>query len=157
AIQQVDRRLRGVGQPPRSKAETAEWLRRLGDVAPAELEGPLQEFLRELEQEKIATRISLQDCGDPQRWILTEDAEIYRNAFAANAAAAEQAQEAAAVILQRFLDTHALIGLDDILARYPFEREWAQRQLEAWTRKGRLVRVTVAEAEPLQWSAPENF
>jgi ATP-dependent Lhr-like helicase len=157
AVQQVDRRLRGVGQPPRSKAETAEWLRRLGDVSRQELEGPLHEFLRELEQEKIVTKMTLQNCREPERWILAEEAELYRTAFASDAGDAEQAQEAAAAILQRFLDTHALIGLDDVLQRYPFERGWAQRQLEGWTRKGRLVRVVTAEAEPLQWSAPENF
>ena len=157
AIQQVDRRLRGVGQPPRSKPEAAEWLRRLGDVSRHELEGPLQDFLRELEQESIVTKINLPNCPEPERWILAEEAELYRTAFAADIATAEQSQEAAASILQRFLDTHALIGLDDVLTRYPFERGWAQRQLEEWTRKGRLVRVIAAEAEPMQWSAPDNF
>ena len=114
AIQQVDRRLRGVGQPPRSKPEAAEWLRRLGDVSRQELEGPLYEYLRELELEAIVTKIHLKNCPEPERWILAEEAELYQTAFAADGAAAEQSQEAAAVILQRFLDTHALIGLDDV-------------------------------------------
>src|ERR1019366_1994280 len=60
-------------------------------------------------------------------------------------------------ILQRFLATHALVGLDDVLERYPFERSWAQQQLEDWTHKGRLVRIITAEAEPLQWTDPRNF
>ena len=157
AIQQVDRRLRGVGHPPRSKAETAEWLRRLGDVSRKELEGPMAEFLREMQIEGIVKKIALRGCTDPERWILTEEADLYQTAFTANVAAAEQSQEAATTILLRFLETHALIGLDDVLERYPFERTWAQRQLEEWTRNGRLVRITTAEAEPLQWSAPENF
>ncbi|MSQ95641.1 MAG: DEAD/DEAH box helicase [Gemmataceae bacterium] len=157
AVQQVDRRLRGVGMPPRSKAETAEWLRRLGDVTGAELEGPVREYLRDLEQENTVTRITLSNCVDPERWVLTEDAELFRSAFAADVADAEGSQQAASAILQRFLQTHALIGLDDILRRYPFERAWAQRQLEEWTRQGRLARVIAKDAEPLQWSAPENL
>src|SRR5207247_8012737 len=38
AVHQVERRLRGLGQPPRTATETAEWLRRLGDLAPGDLE-----------------------------------------------------------------------------------------------------------------------
>ena len=41
---------------------------------------------------------------------------------------------------RRFLDTHALVGLDDVLARYPFERDWARaaaggvgRQRAGWS------------------------
>jgi ATP-dependent helicase Lhr and Lhr-like helicase len=154
AIQQVDRRLRGVGQPPRTKPEAAEWLRRLGDVSSQELEGPLLGFLLELQEEQVVTQITLPNAQEPARWILAEDAELYHTAFAADA---EQAQESAAIILQRFLDTHALIGLDDVLQRYAFERGWAERQLAEWTRKGRLVRVVAAETEPMQWSAPDNF
>jgi ATP-dependent Lhr-like helicase len=157
AIQQVDRRLRGVGQPPRTKAETAEWLRSLGDVAPSELEGPILGFLRELEQEKTAARVKLPGVPEPERWILAEEVGHYRSAFASEASDAEASRDAAKAILQRFLDTHALVGLDDVLQRYPFERGWAQSQLETWTRQGRLVRVEAAEAEPLQWSAPPNF
>ena len=117
----------------------------------------MQAFLRELEREKTVSKISLPGCKEPERWISTEEAELYRSAFASEAADAEKSQQAAAIILQRFLDSHALIGLDDVLQRYPFERGWAERQLADWTRKGRLVRVISSEAEPLQWSAPENF
>ena len=94
---------------------------------------------------------------EPRRWILTEEHPVYRSAFAFEGVTAEAMHAAATVILRRFLETHALVGLDDVLARYPFERAWAQTQLEEWTRQGRLVRVAAAEAEPLQWSAPENF
>src|SRR5207248_11529393 len=69
-----------------------------------------------------------------------------------------QAQEAAETILSRFLQTHALVGLRDLLARYPFEAGWAQRQLEAWAGSGRLVAIpAAAEAASVQWSAPENL
>ena len=154
AVQQLDRRLRGIGQPPRSKAEMAEWLRQLGDVSPRELEGPMLAFLGELSQDGIITKINLANCSEPDRWIMIEEADRYATAFSASD---PNAQEAAAIILQRFLATHALIGLDDILQRYPFERTWAQQQLEAWTRGGRLIVVTAAAAEPLQWSDPDNF
>jgi ATP-dependent Lhr-like helicase len=66
------------------------------------------------------------------------------------------AREAAAFILARFLQTHALVGLADVLARYPFERGWAQAQLEEWARSGRAV-IVQPEAETMQWSAPENL
>jgi len=157
AVAQLDRRLRGIGHPPRSKAEAAEWLRKLGDISKRELEGPIQEFLGELERDGVVTRISLSGSTEPDRWILTEEAELYRSAFAADAVDALSSQEAAAKILRRFLETHALVGLADVLARYPVEQCWAEQQLNEWTRSGRLMRIVVSDAEPLQWSAPENY
>jgi ATP-dependent Lhr-like helicase len=157
AVQQTERRLRGIGLPPRSQAEAAEWLRKLGDVTESELEGPTAGFLRALEQEGTVKRIVLPRCAEPERWILTEEAEHYAGAFAADGQAAESTQEAARVILHRYLATHALVGLEDILRRYPLERGWAQAQIEEWARTGRLIRIVPTETEPLQWSAPENF
>src|SRR5437763_1180015 len=49
AVHQVERRLRGLGQPPRTVTEMAEWLRRLGDLSPGDLAGPMAGFLEELE------------------------------------------------------------------------------------------------------------
>src|SRR5262249_37757707 len=157
AVQQVERRLRGLGQPPRSPAEMAEWLRRLGDLAPADLEGPMAAFLQELEADGRARRIEL-PTGEPQRWVLTEEAERYELAFGLRPAEPEQAQRAAETVLARFLQTHALVGLDDVLRRYPFEREWAARKLEEWATAGRLVALPpVTDADPLRWSAPDNL
>jgi ATP-dependent Lhr-like helicase len=156
AVHQVERRLRGLGRPPRTSAEMAEWLRRLGDLAPADLEGPMASFLEELERDGRATRLELPGASAP-RWVLAEEAEHYRQAFGLVAAEPEQQRQAAAVILDRFLATHALVGLDDVLARYPFEPGWARRQIEEWARGGRVVAVAPAEAEPLQWSAPANL
>ncbi|MBI3822514.1 MAG: hypothetical protein HY289_07525, partial [Planctomycetes bacterium] len=149
-----DRRLRGIGQPPRTRVEAAEWLRRLGDVAPDECESAVRAFLLELQQEGVVAPMPIHGS---ERWILAEDAERYRMAFASDAREGQAAQTAAAVILHRFLDTHALVGLEDVLQRYPFERTWAQRQIEEWTRSGRLVQVVASAAAPLQWSAPANF
>lgn len=176
AVRQVDRRLRNVGLPPRSKAETAEWLRHLGDATSNELEGPIEGFLRELERDGIAITIDLRTPTEPKRWILAEEAELYRTAFGLPSppgrgaggegsqhpavsmdSGSDGRQAAAAAILRRFLQTHALVGLDDILERYPLERSWAILQLEEWTKSGALVRIAARETEPLQWSAPDNY
>jgi ATP-dependent Lhr-like helicase len=154
AVHQVDRRLRGLGMPPRTKAEMAEWLRRLGDLTPAELEGPMTGFVEQLCEDGLAVRIEL--AGGSSLWISAEEADLYRIAFGQMAALADEVHEAAATILARFLDTHALVGLADVLARYPFERAWAERQLELWVRTGRAVVVQRSE-EPIQYSAPANL
>ncbi len=158
AVHQVERRLRGLGQPPRTATETAEWLRRLGDLAAGDLEGPMAVFLEELEADGRAKRLELPRVREPQRWVLTEEEDLYRRAFGLNAAAPEEQQSAAAHVLARYLATHALVSLRDVLDRYPFEPGWARRKLEEWAGSGRLVAVpTAADADPLQWSAPENL
>jgi ATP-dependent Lhr-like helicase len=156
AVHQVERRLRGLGMPPRTPAEMAEWLRRLGDLGQADLEGPMAGFLEQLLAEGLALQIQLPRCEQPSRWISAEEANLYRDAFGLEGAEPDQAQASAAAILGRFLNTHALVGLADILARYPFERSWAERQLEQWARAGRAV-VVERGGEPLQYSAPANL
>ena len=158
AVQQVDRRLRGVGMPSRTAAELAEWLRRVGDVSPSQLEGPMATLLRELEGDGRVQKLTLAGTSEPERWVLTEEADRYRRVFTADPQPGNETQEAAVAILHRYLETHALVGLEDVLRRYPFERGWAQRTLEEWANAGRLVRVSPAEAPaPLQWSMPENL
>ncbi len=158
AILSIERRLRGVGMPPRTPQEMAEWLRRLGDLADSDLEGPMAGFLAQLAQDGQATRIDLAGASQPVRWILSEEADDYRLVFQDPDAAADAKKTAAGRILQRFLDTHALVGLDDILARYPFEPAWAKKQIEAWSRRGRLVPVPPREADaPPQWATPNNY
>lgn len=156
AVNQVEKRLRGIGQPPRTATETAEWLRRLGDLAETDLEGPMLDFLAELEADGRAKRIEIPRTLAPQRWVATENVAQYRRAFGLEDCTPADAQAAGAAILERFLTTHALVGLADVLARYPFERGWAERQLEEWSRSGRAVAIQ-HNAEPLQWSAPENL
>ncbi len=158
AVHQVERRLRGLGQPPRSIAEMAEWLRRLGDLAPGDLEGPMAGFLEELERDGRACRLELPGAREPLRWVDAEEVTAYHQAFGLEAADPARTREAGAMILARFLATHALVGLADVLARYPFEPDWARRQLEEWARTGRAVAVPpAAEEGPLQWSAPGNL
>src|SRR5207244_9934689 len=81
AVSQVERRLRGLGQPPRSVSEMAEWLRRLGDLATSDLEGPMADFVRELEADGRAKRVELPSCREPPRWVLSEEETLYRRAF----------------------------------------------------------------------------
>jgi ATP-dependent Lhr-like helicase len=158
AVHQVERRLRGFGQPPRSATEMAEWLRRLGDLSPAELEGPMAVFLEELEADGRAQRLELPRTCQPLRWVLAEETEAYRAAFGLTSVEPADQQAAAAGILSRYLDTHALVALRDVLGRYPFEPSWAQQRLEEWASSGRVVAVPpAADADPLQWSAPSNL
>jgi ATP-dependent Lhr-like helicase len=162
AIRQVEHRLRGFGHPPRSAAEMAEWLRRLGDLAAEELDAPMSTFLTDLEMQGRAKQIELPAAGaspeSHKRWILAEEETLYRQAFGFEPAEAAAIQAAAETILFRFLETHALVGLSDVLQRYPFERSWAQRKLESWAQSGRLVTITPAVAgEAFRWSAPANL
>jgi ATP-dependent Lhr-like helicase len=169
AVHQVERRLRNIGAPPRSVNEAAEWLRRLGDVTAAELEGPTAAFLDALEADGRAVKIELPRVREPARWASAEEAETYRRAFGldevgralsppnATAADVTDIQAAGEAVLGRFLTTHALVGLSDILERYPFEADWARRRLEEWARSGRAEAVEVGDGGPLQWSAPENL
>ena len=140
-----------------SATETAEWLRRLGDLAASELEGPMAVFLGELEADGRALKIVLPRVREPVRWVAAEDCSLYEDAFLIPDVEAETAQTAGTAVLARFLATHALVGLDDVLERYPFEPAWARRQLEEWAKAGRVVAVCRDDAESMQWSAPENL
>ena len=184
AVFQVERRLRGLGRPPRTAEEMAEWLRRLGDLAPSELEGPMAGFLAELESAGRACRVTLPGCAEPERWVLTEDLPIYVRAFGMSgvangacdgsgesqtgaitrparpdsSAAFQTPQDAAEVIVRRFVQTHALVSLADVLARYPVEEGWARQRFAAWTAAGQLVALRPAAGgdEP-RWAAPANL
>ncbi|MGF1579145.1 MAG: DEAD/DEAH box helicase [Gemmataceae bacterium] len=156
AINQVERRLRSVGQPPRSKPEMAEWLRRLGDLATDELEGPMAMFLEELREEGVAALLTIPVKGD--RWILAEETSLYERAFGLTEATPKDRTSSAETILVRFLNTHALVGLNEVLQRYPFDESWATKTLHAWTKQGRLVSVSAkAHDEPVQWATPDNL
>jgi ATP-dependent Lhr-like helicase len=102
--------------------------------------------------------ITLPGDREPGRWVLTEEEPVYRAAFGIQPATAERQQEAAETILARFLETHALVGLGDVLSRYPFEPDWARRKLQEWATSCRLVSVPpAADTETVQWSAQENL
>lgn len=122
AVRRLDERLRGG--LPRSAPEMAEHLRSVGDLSVDETPGVMLTFLAELEADEIARRIQL---AREERWILAEEAETYRAAFAD-----PPDLDARDAILRRYLRTHALVGLPDLTARYPiaeFEAaDWLLRQ-----------------------------
>jgi ATP-dependent Lhr-like helicase len=159
AVQQVERRLRGVGLQPRSAPEMAEWLRRLGDLTPGELEGPMAAFLEELQADGRAQLIELPNCREPHRWVPTELSDEYRRAFLSADGDASTAREAGETILARFLEMHALVGLRDVLDRYPFDADWAERKLGEWADSGRIVSLPSVDTSvpTVQWSAPVNL
>ena len=136
AVGRVEGRLRGVGHPPRSAEEMADWLRRLGDLAPDEVVGPMAGFLDELRGQDRAISIELEGTRQPRRWIGAEDEEIYRKAFSG-----APDEDALASIVGRFLRTHALIGLDDLTGRYPIGPAVATDLLERLADAGDLVRI----------------
>ena len=150
AVARVDARLRGVGLPPRTVDETAERLRLVGDLAPSELDGPMASFLDDLQRQGRASTIDVGTRTEPSRWVGTEERELYLAAFG------EKPDEAAAEsIVRRFLRTHALIGIDDLLARYPIEPALATDWLERWAEEGNLVRLD--DGSGARWADPRNL
>ncbi len=134
-VGRVENRLRGVGRPPRTVEEMAEALRTLGDLAPSELAGPMEAFAVELEAAGRAARIELAGAVEPSRWILAEERPMYESAFR------DDDGEALGTVVRRFLRGHALIGLDDVLKRYPIAPEIARGLLEEWVESEGVVRV----------------
>ncbi|MGE0529648.1 MAG: hypothetical protein AB7P49_21560, partial [Bdellovibrionales bacterium] len=160
AIVQVNRRLRGLGHLPRSSTEMAEWLRKLGDLPSSEVEGVMAGYLEELQQEGRAVLLKLPglEPGCNQRWILAEELASYEKAFGMVVVPTEERQKEAEIILNRFLNTHALVCLQEVLSAYPFAEEWATRKMEEWARQGRAVRIDPGQTgESMQWSAPDNY
>ena len=81
AVGRVEGRLRGVGRPPRTVDEMAEWLRHLGDLAPSELCGPMSGFLHELREQGRASTMDLPGTDEPGRWVVAEELPMYAAAF----------------------------------------------------------------------------
>lgn len=163
AIQTVERRVRGMNRLPRSAEEMAEWLRRLGDVTSEELDPSLLGFLETLQAQGRLRRLHLPGTRHPERWILEEEAPLYQAAFnvpgdrpARASHSADSKDEAARTILRRFLQTHALVSLDDIVTRYPVERSWAAARLEEWVREGAAVAVSPGEGGTVHYAVPGN-
>jgi ATP-dependent Lhr-like helicase len=169
AIGRVDTRLRRSSLRPRTAEEMAEHLRRLGDLTEAEVAGPMPSFLAELRETGRALEIKLPGTSDPRRWISAEDEALYQAAFPVGQAvqpdspALRQAgepdlQEARAAIVERFLRTHALIGLADLTARYPIAPWEALDLLERWAEEGRVVRLDGPDdPSACRWAERENL
>ncbi len=155
AVGRVENRLRHHGFPPRSVEEMAERLRLLGDITDSELCGPMAAFLADLEQSDQAVRIELALTREPERWILAEEAGRYGAAFPGTSSGDHEAR---AAIVRRFLQTHALVALVDLSARYPIDPVEAAELLEHWCDQGEVVRI--GEGTPAgqsQWAERANL
>ena len=152
AVTRVDSRLRRVEFPPRTVEETAERLRTLGDLAPSEIEQETIGFLRELKIQRRANFITLRNVDEPARWILAEDAPIYESAFRSSAEDESTAsREAVERIVKRYFTTRALVGLKDILNRYPVDSTTAEAILEEWTARDGIARIVGDDGVP-RWA-----
>jgi len=155
AIGRVENRLRGIGRQPRTVDEMAEHLRLLGDLTRSELSGPMEAFLTELCDLGRARLIELPDTREPERFISAEEGPLYHAAFSPSSHADLSAR---AAIARRFLQTHALIGLADLTARYPIPAIEAFDLLERWSEEGKVVRLGESDVPELaRWSERENL
>jgi ATP-dependent Lhr-like helicase len=155
AIGRVEGRLRRRGLPPRTTEEMAELLRELGDLTPSELSGGMATLLEGLRSEGRAAMIELLAVPEPGRWILAEDDSLYARAFPA---AGEPEAKALEAVVRRYLQTHALIGIEELTRRYPIAPELAAELLERWVEAGNAVRLEADEydAEP-RWAERDNL
>jgi ATP-dependent Lhr-like helicase len=155
ALGRVENRLRQIGRPPRTLDEAAERLRLLGDLTILEAGGPMAAFLADLQAGRRAVSIELAGTSEPTRWISAEDEPLFRAAFLDPSAAGEDARGS---IVRRFLQTHALIGLADLTARYPIAADEAAEVLERWCEEGKVIRIgapgTSADA---RWGERQNL
>ena len=155
AVAMVDRRLRRQGFPPRTGPEMLDLLIRLGDLLESELEGPTRVLIEELANQGTAKRFSKLEAP---AWIASEQWNDYDLAFGADGCSPSDQQVAASKILARFLETRALVGLDDVLTRYPFDPDWAGRRLQEWANEGRVLPVIGRLIpETVEYSAPANW
>ena len=169
AIGRVEARLRGAGHPPRTLDEMAETLRQLGDLAPSDLAGPMAGFLRDLTDDGRALAIQFSGLDEPDRWILTEDRDLYAAAFPHSGKQVQKQTistslgeispaEATATVVRRYLASHALVGLDDLIRRYPLGPADARDLLERFADEGSLVRLDLrAGSNEPRWAERGNL
>ncbi|MFM7540738.1 MAG: hypothetical protein ACKO9Z_13870, partial [Planctomycetota bacterium] len=153
AVALVDWRLRRQGMAPRTETEMHDHLLKLGDILESEWEGSMPTLLGQLETNGTARRKIL---NSKPTWIATEYEADYEFAFGEKAHASQRL-DAAGKILARYLETRALVGLEDILIRYPFDSEWTARKLREWASEGRLITVCGQVAATVEFSAPSNW
>jgi ATP-dependent Lhr-like helicase len=153
AVGRIDRRLRGVGRPPRTAEEMADWLVRTGDFTAAELEGPMAEFLVRLELEGRAARILLPGSDVAERWIAAEELALYNNAMRGEEAGAMEARSA---IVRRYVHTRALVGIDEIVRRYGFDPAEVTEFLEGFVDEGVFEQLEGREGS-IEWAERRNL
>lgn len=154
SVEKVENRLRGLGKLPRTETELAEWVRWVGDVKDSEVVEAIRPMMQGLASQRRMTLLSFSP-GD-ERWVLTEERPIYETMLG-RVETHDLAPEAARQqILFRFLQSHALVTVTDIVERYPLDADWVRTQLQEWSKAGQAVSVLDTAAN-LQWSAPSNL
>ena len=154
AVGRVEARLRQRGLPPRTVEEMSETLRRSGR----------SQGLRAVRPDgtvrwtHCAMRAGRSGSSSP--------APISRAAgFRPRSKASTEPRsprddepdlEAVETIVRRFLRTHALVGLDDLIRRYPIAPEIARELLERWVESREVVRIDEGGDGP-RWSERENL
>lgn len=135
AIRRVDARLRDLDHPPRTAEEAAELLRRCGDLTTGEVVGSMADFLDNLGRRGIAARIEVPGADEPGRWVLAEVAGRYRSAFEGGD------EDALRSVLLQYVGTRALVGADELAARYGIDPALAIDVLEEAATAGSLIEV----------------
>ena len=106
----------------------------------AELAGPMAASWPSCNNPAGPWSIELPGTAEPRRWIAAEDLPLYRAAFPGSGRAGPidvtPDSRSRSTIVERFLRTHALIGLADLTARYPIEPGEAAELLERWAERG---------------------
>ena len=151
AVSQVQGRIREFGRPPRTVEEMAAALLRLGDLAPSEVFGPMLGFLTTLEHDGRAHVLQFLGLREPTRWISAEESELYASAFSGGN------DDALRTIVRRFLVTHALVGIDDLTARYPIDPAIALEILESWDDAGVVQVHPGGDPADARWADATNL
>jgi ATP-dependent helicase Lhr and Lhr-like helicase len=157
AVGQVANRLRRLGRPPRTLDEMAEHLRLAGDLSASEIAGPMAGFLGELKQTGRALMLVFEGTAEPERFISAEEESLYRSAFPPDGAGDNDSR---ATIVRRFVQTHALIGLAELMERYPIGSVDAAELLERWAEEGKVVKLGDSEGgavEDVRWAECGNL
>ncbi len=151
------RRGTAPGARARSADELALLLDRASDLTLSELqarvapesEGRRGDPVRELfdRGRAIEVDIPIGGGGSERRVVLAE------NAARISAAFVEGSQPARRELLVRFVSLAGAFSVDDVLARYDFDRAWVESRLDEWTRAGRLVRGTFGRDERARGAA----
>ena len=156
AVSRVEGRLRGVGRPPRTADEMAEWLREVGDLTAGELSGPMLGFVEKLRDQGRAAAIVLPAVADPNRWIGAEETSLYAAAFGPQADA-DRPDSPLSTVVRRYLRTRALVSVDDLTTRYPIDVATASDLLESLSEEGAMVPLGPDDQGREQWSDARNL
>ncbi len=151
AVRLVEARLRGAGNASKSAEAFAEYLRRVGDLTPRELDASLRHRLDELQAQQRVRALRLSGTREPDRWILEESADQYQRGLLDEPVDSN----ARLAIVQRFLRTRALVDLATLTERYPIPREEALTILKDWAAQGTVVCVPNGSASRID-GEPEN-